>query len=625
MWVGSVFVFGAMGAAGRLRPRQLLLGLVVFTGVFLTYPLAVRLAGASGTGQNFLLWQLLRRANHPFWFYFSTLPGAVGVAVLVLALLGLVLRRRLLGWRERLLLAWIAVPVAFFTLWPVKGYQYLLPIAPALAVLAALPVAALWHARKRLGIRPGSAAPGRARRGAALCAGPALALVAMATLLVPTWRQTDPSDSTAFLAGTGGLPGGREAGRWIAAHLPHGAELLGSGPSIANVLEYYSGREVGAVGVQRSAGPQSGVPAGPQPGPRRTPGRVPVPRLGLLHRGAHAVFRLRTGEAREQVPRDGRLHRDGHGGHQGRPGPGPGHHHLRGASVNRLPPARPRRPGWCRRAALTVCAALLPVVGPTGLLPRADAQPVTTTTPIKHFIYLMQGPRSFDNYFGTYPGAEGFPAHACQSAGKGRPCVAPHPLHGLPTAGLPGTDAGLVSAEVDGGRMDGFVSAYTDQGRPGADAMGYYNATDLPTDWAAADRYVLFDQFYSDAQYGTVANRSYWVAAAAPDGDRLPSGGYGNLQTIFDRLDAAGISWKFYVQNYTTKNTSAGPATDDQAARVPLLDYPASWTTPRCAVTSRTSASTTRPSPTAGCRPWPMWPARDRTNAPRTRSRPDSG
>ena len=231
---------------------------------------------------------------------------------------------------------------------------------------------------------------------------------------------------------------------------------------------------------------------------------------------------------------------------------------------------------WRRAALASACAALLAVAAPTGLLPTATAaQSLSTTTPIKHFIYLMQGPRSFDNYFGTYPGAEGFPRGECQGAGKGRPCVAPHPLHGLPTAGLPGTDANLVSAEVDGGRMDGFVSAYADQGRDGADAMGYYDDADLPTDWAAADQYVLFDRFYSDAQYGTIANRSYWVAGADPDGDRIPSGGYGDLQTIFDRLDAAGVSWTFYVQNYDARNAStrAGNGTDDQAARVPLLDY----------------------------------------------------
>ena len=85
---------------------------------------------------SYLLWQLFRRPNHGTWFYFTTLPPWIGPAVLAGALAGLVWLRREATWRERLLLAWIAVPVLFFTLWPVKGFQYLLPIGPPLAVLA---------------------------------------------------------------------------------------------------------------------------------------------------------------------------------------------------------------------------------------------------------------------------------------------------------------------------------------------------------------------------------------------------------------------------------------------------------------------------------------------------------
>ena len=40
---------------------------------------------------------------------------------------GLWLLRRERSWRETLLLCWIVVPVGFFQLWPVKGFQYLLP------------------------------------------------------------------------------------------------------------------------------------------------------------------------------------------------------------------------------------------------------------------------------------------------------------------------------------------------------------------------------------------------------------------------------------------------------------------------------------------------------------------
>jgi phospholipase C len=41
-----------------------------------------------------------------------------------------------------------------------------------------------------------------------------------------------------------------------------------------------------------------------------------------------------------------------------------------------------------------------------------DAQVGTAVTqiPINHFIYIIQENHSFDNYFGTYPGANGIPA-----------------------------------------------------------------------------------------------------------------------------------------------------------------------------------------------------------------------
>ena len=51
-------------------------------------------------------------------------------------------------------------------------------------------------------------------------------------------------------------------------------------------------------------------------------------------------------------------------------------------------------------------------------------QPHQAVTPIKHFVFLMQGGRTFDNYFGTYPGADGLPAGTCQLAGHRQPPTA---------------------------------------------------------------------------------------------------------------------------------------------------------------------------------------------------------
>ena len=215
--------------------------------------------------------------------------------------------------------------------------------------------------------------------------------------------------------------------------------------------------------------------------------------------------------------------------------------------------------------------------------PAAAASPPAShgaVTPVRHFIFLMQGGRTFDDYFGTYPGADGLVKGICQPRVTGHPqdgCVQPFLLGRQQSAPL---SAGrtIVANQYDGGKMDGFVAAYQRQGRDGTAVMGHYDGRALPFYWKAAASYVLFDHFFSSAQYGIRNNRSYWVSARpAPGGTgRLPPGGYGDQLTIFDRLQAAGVSWKFYVQDYNRTQTyrSASPANPEtQTARVPLVDY----------------------------------------------------
>jgi 4-amino-4-deoxy-L-arabinose transferase-like glycosyltransferase len=180
------------------------------------------------------VWQLFRRPNHGTWFYFTLLPGWIGPAVLLAALAGLIWLRREASWRERLLLIWIAVPVLFFTLWPVKGFQYLLPLSPALAILAARTLSRPIPFRR--------VAVGRLAMGV-------LAAATALSLAIPAWARSQPSFSTNFLAGSGGMIGGREAGDWVLDHVPAGSRLLAIGPSTANVLEYYGHRPVSALSV----------------------------------------------------------------------------------------------------------------------------------------------------------------------------------------------------------------------------------------------------------------------------------------------------------------------------------------------------------------------------------------
>jgi Dolichyl-phosphate-mannose-protein mannosyltransferase len=241
--VGSIYAFLALSPAVKVRLSDLARSTGVMAAVIAPYPLALMLSGQSGTGGNFLTWQLLRRPNHSFTFYATTLPAAVGPLVLAAAALGLWRARRehAYSWRETLMLSWILAPVAFFGVWPVKGYQYLLPAAPPLALLAARGLAGLgsW-------VRP-------------------VALTAVGvTLLIPTWQRIQPTHGASSLAGTGGVPGGREAGRWVGANVPLGATLLTLGPSMANIIEFYGHRK--AYGLSVSLNPL-----------RRNPTYEPIP------------------------------------------------------------------------------------------------------------------------------------------------------------------------------------------------------------------------------------------------------------------------------------------------------------------------------------------------------------
>lgn len=246
--LGSLYAFFALTPAIRVRLRDLAASAAAMGVVALAFPLAMSLGGKTETGGHYLAWQLFRRPNHDWAFYGSTVPESVGPLVLLAAVAALVFLRHRRSWRETLLVSWIAIPTVFFQLWPVKGFQYLLPVAPAVAILAA------WLVVGGLGTS------GALRRG---LGGPRLAAVATcfiaASLLLPTLQRVQPRDSETFLAGSGGVPGGRETGRWIRRHVPRGARLLTIGPSMANLVQYYGRRK--AFGVAVSPNPLHRNPA----------------------------------------------------------------------------------------------------------------------------------------------------------------------------------------------------------------------------------------------------------------------------------------------------------------------------------------------------------------------------
>src|SRR5437868_13272849 len=79
---------------------------------------------------------------------------------------------------------------------------------------------------------------------------------------------------------------------------------------------------------------------------------------------------------------------------------------------------------------------------------------------IRHVVVIMQENRSFDSYFGTYPGADGIPMNggvpaACLPDPVQKTCIKPFPDHGDVNVGGPHA-AGSARNDIDNGRMDGF-------------------------------------------------------------------------------------------------------------------------------------------------------------------------
>ncbi|MGH3118581.1 MAG: phospholipase C [Gaiellales bacterium] len=144
---------------------------------------------------------------------------------------------------------------------------------------------------------------------------------------------------------------------------------------------------------------------------------------------------------------------------------------------------------------------------------------------IEHIVFIIKENRTFDHYFGRYPGADG--ARRGQTS-DGRvvpltsaPDVMGHDLgHSF--------EAGLVS--VNGGRMDGF-----DRIMNGDRMTGYtqFDRSGIPSYWKYADEFVLGDRMFSSMYGPTFPEHLYTVAAQAGrvtgnkiDRGELVPGGY---------------------------------------------------------------------------------------------------
>src|SRR6266851_4470715 len=147
---------------------------------------------------------------------------------------------------------------------------------------------------------------------------------------------------------------------------------------------------------------------------------------------------------------------------------------------------------------------------------------------IKHVIVVMQENRSYDTYFGTYPGADGIPMKngvptACVPNPKGG-CTRPYHNRADVNGGGPHSHSTAV-ADVNGGKMNGFIAqreagtakctAPTDpicNVSSTLDVMGYHTAGEIPNYWAYAKNFVLQDHMFEPVSSWSLPDHLYMVS-----------------------------------------------------------------------------------------------------------------
>lgn len=176
----------------------------------------------------------------------------------------------------------------------------------------------------------------------------------------------------------------------------------------------------------------------------------------------------------------------------------------------------------------------------------ASSRDMGETTPIRHLFVIMKENHAFDNYFGTFPGAEGIPPNVRLPDGSGG-TIAPHWIESHSTNDLPHSRAEMLEA-WNNGLNDGFAIVAARWGRDRAiDAMGYYDERHIPYYWSLARTFALADHYFQSMFGPSNPNRFFSFAGtnAGLETNSIADVSFDGL-TIFDQLQAKGVSWRYY-------------------------------------------------------------------------------
>ena len=218
---------------------------------------------------------------------------------------------------------------------------------------------------------------------------------------------------------------------------------------------------------------------------------------------------------------------------------------------------------------------------------------------IEYVVLLMLENHSADNILGLLPGTgpgrrdfDGLPVNR-----KGVPVASNPNAEGQPVRSFALPDVcpsgGLTQnwnsshAQLHRGRNDGFVTNASSN-----TPMGYLTPSQLPVTYALAQRFPVSDRYFCSMLGQTLPNRRYYFSATSSGqvNDDLSSLNLPAANgTIFDRLDAGGVSWLGYYDNLPSPfyfpNVRNNPAqvakfvnnaqffADAAAGRLPSVSY----------------------------------------------------
>ena len=159
-----------------------------------------------------------------------------------------------------------------------------------------------------------------------------------------------------------------------------------------------------------------------------------------------------------------------------------------------------------------------------------DAGAAAVRSKIKHVFVIFQENHSFDNYFGTYPGADNLASAQAEAHGFrqydpiGKTWITPFRITDPDIESL-SQGRPVLLAKMNGGKMDGYVAAQeansakkvdpADARILGIETMAHYDCDTVPFLWKYAHAFTLFDHIFQAIIGPSTPNNISAIAAQA--------------------------------------------------------------------------------------------------------------